>query len=170
MVTPVRTQIPKLPARLPAPHTQANLLPPSAPSYAPRNARIPSALNSLRTLPVTTGVYLESVPEDCPSGLQTCQLFCLHRLGASLSSLCAFFCARFLCFQSFAASFCKTPGVGYPECNYGTPGVARFHYLFRYVSTPKLLLPSSYSANITKVQTRGAAGFAGSRADKPWQP
>ena len=43
-------------------------------------------------------------------------------------------------------------------------------YLFRYVSTPELLLPSIHSANITKVQTRGAAGVAGSRADKPWQP
>jgi len=28
-----------------------------------------------------------------------------------------------LCFQSFAASFPKIPGVGYPECTYGTPGV-----------------------------------------------
>ncbi len=31
-----------------------------------------------------------------------------------LSSLCALFCTRFLCFQQLAASFCKTPGVGYP--------------------------------------------------------
>jgi hypothetical protein len=27
-----------------------------------------------------------------------------------------------LCFQQLAASFPKVPGVGYPECNYGTPG------------------------------------------------
>jgi len=40
------------------------------------------------------------------------QLFCLHRLGASLSSLRALFCTRFLCFQSLAASFPETPGVG----------------------------------------------------------
>jgi hypothetical protein len=42
----------------------------------------------------------------------TCQLFCLQKLGASLSSLCTFFCIRFLCFQSFAASLPKTSRVG----------------------------------------------------------
>ncbi len=81
-----------------------------------------------------------------------------------------FFLRSFPLFSIACSLFLQNTRVGYPECNYGTPGVARFHYLFRYVSTPKLLLPSSYSANITKVQTRGAAGFAGSRADKPWQP
>jgi hypothetical protein len=88
-------------------------LPPSSPSYAPRNARIPSALNSFRILPVTTGVYLETVPNDRLSGSQTYQLFCLHRLAASLPSLSTLFCTRSLCFQSFAASFPKTPGWGY---------------------------------------------------------
>jgi len=51
------------------------------------------------------------------------QIHSFHSLGASLSSLCALFRPRFLCFQSFAASFPKIPGVGYPKCNYGTPGV-----------------------------------------------
>ena len=46
------------------------------------------------------------------SGAQTCQLLCLHRFGASLSSLCALSRTRFLCFQWLAASFPKTPGVG----------------------------------------------------------
>src|SRR4029077_6337790 len=36
--------------------------------------------------------------------------------------LCALFRAPFLCFQWIAASFRKIPGVGYPECHYGTPG------------------------------------------------
>jgi hypothetical protein len=40
-----------------------------------------------------------------------------HRLSASLdyslpTTLCALFCTRFLCFQSLAASFPKTPGWG----------------------------------------------------------
>jgi hypothetical protein len=43
------------------------------------------------------------------------QIHSFHRLGASLSSLCALFRTCFLCFQSFAASFQKTPGVGVPK-------------------------------------------------------
>jgi hypothetical protein len=43
---------------------------------------------------------------------KTRQLFCLHRLAASLPSLFTLFCPRFLCFQSVAASFTKTPGGG----------------------------------------------------------
>src|SRR6266436_4090679 len=41
-----------------------------------------------------------------------------------LQPLRALFSHPSLYFQSLAASFCKTPGVGYPECFYGTPGVA----------------------------------------------
>src|SRR6266851_5561935 len=35
-----------------------------------------------------------------------------QELAASLSSLCPLFCAPSVCFQSFAASFPKMPGVG----------------------------------------------------------
>jgi hypothetical protein len=28
-----------------------------------------------------------------------------------------------LCFHQLGASFSRMPGVGYPECTYGTPGV-----------------------------------------------
>src|SRR5216683_1273346 len=114
MVARVPAQVSKLPPHLHAANTHTKQLPPSSPLSAPRNARIPSVLSSLRILPVVTGVYHQSIPDDKPSGLQTCQPFCLHRLGASLPSLSAFFCTRFLCFQSFAASFTKTPGVGVP--------------------------------------------------------
>ncbi len=114
MVARVPAQVSKFPPRLHAANTHTKQLPPSSPLSAPRNARIPSVLSSLRILPVVTGVYHQSIPDDRPSGLQTCQPFCLHRLGASLPSLSAFFCTRFLCFQSFAASFPKTPGVGVP--------------------------------------------------------
>jgi hypothetical protein len=113
MVATVPTQISKLPPHLHVASTPMNQLPLSSPSYAPRNARIPSALNSFHILPVTTGVYLETVPNDRLSGSQTYQLFCLHRLAASLPSLSTLFCTRSLCFQSFAASFPKTPGWGY---------------------------------------------------------
>ncbi len=88
-------------------------------SFAQRRATIPFIPKSLRTLSIATGVYLESVPDDTLSHPQRRQLFCLHRLGASFSSLWALFCPRFLCFQSFAASFPKTPGWGYPDISEG---------------------------------------------------
>jgi hypothetical protein len=134
MVVPVAAQISKfhpcLPtARLSLPTRAFGTWPPLTPlplvtsiqpqyfhaithSFAQRQSAIPPSINSFRTLPVTTGVYPLSVPDDRPSGLQACQLFCLDRLGASLSSLCALFCTRFLCFQSLAASFPETPEVG----------------------------------------------------------
>jgi len=40
------------------------------------------------------------------------QIPCSQQLAASYTSLCALFRAPILCFQSFAASFPKTPGVG----------------------------------------------------------
>ena len=40
------------------------------------------------------------------------QIHLFQELAASLSSLCALFCTRLLCFQSFAASFPNPPGVG----------------------------------------------------------
>ena len=51
------------------------------------------------------------------------QIHLFQGLAASLASLCTLFRTRFLYFQSLAASFRKIPGVGYPECNYGTPEV-----------------------------------------------
>jgi len=114
MVAPVPAQISRLLLRLHGANPPTTHLPPSSPSSASRNTRIPSALNSFHILPVATEVYHQSIPDDNLSSLQTRQLFCLHRLAASLPSLCALFCIRFLCFQSFAASFCKTPGVGVP--------------------------------------------------------
>jgi hypothetical protein len=40
------------------------------------------------------------------------QISCSQQLAASYTSLCALFRTPILCFQSFAASFPKTPGVG----------------------------------------------------------
>jgi hypothetical protein len=56
--------------------------------------------------------HIRVIAGDGLSDLPVCQLSCLHRLAASLPSLFYFFCIRFLCFQSFAASFPKTPGWG----------------------------------------------------------
>jgi hypothetical protein len=91
-------------------------------SFAQRRAAIPFTPKSLRTLSIATGVYplrplCSALSALCvalfpPSSAQARQPVCLHRPGASLSSLCALFCTRFLCFQSFAASFPETPGVG----------------------------------------------------------
>ncbi len=47
-----------------------------------------------------------------PSGLRKRQLFCLQAVAASFTSLCALLRTLFLCFQSLAASFAKTPGWG----------------------------------------------------------
>ena len=40
-----------------------------------------------------------------------------------LNSLASLFAHAFVCFQSFAGSFCKIGGVGYPGSNCGIPGV-----------------------------------------------
>ena len=112
MVVPIPAQISRLLLRLHGANPPTTHLPPSSPSSASRNTRIPSALNSFHILPVATEVYHQSIPDDNLSSLQTRQLFCLHRLAASFPSLCALFCTGFLCFQSFAASFSKAPGVG----------------------------------------------------------
>jgi len=114
MVAPLPARISKLRRRLHDANTRSKHLPPSS---ALRDANISPVLSTFRILPVTTrrhhaGVHLFIPPDDRLSDLPAYQLICLHRLGASLSSLCALFCIRFLCFQSFAASFPKTPGVG----------------------------------------------------------
>src|SRR5712692_743258 len=87
------------------------------PSRAPRNASIPCALTRLRILPVTTEMlplYPEPRKEQWwrrahhsrNSGVRA------FLLAASSSSLCPLLRAAVLCFQSFAASFPETPGVG----------------------------------------------------------
>ena len=43
------------------------------------------------------------------------QIPCSQQFAASCASLCALFRAPFLCFQSFGASFHKTPGWGVPQ-------------------------------------------------------
>ncbi len=59
-----------------------------------------------------------AVPKPGHSDGQKRQTFYLHGLAASFPSLCSLFRPPFLCFQPFAASFSKTPGVVYP---FGTP-------------------------------------------------
>jgi len=81
-------------------------------SFAQRRAAIPFTPKSLRTLSIVTGVYLQTVSHDRFLRVQTPQLLFLHRLAASFLSLFTVFCSRFLCFQSFAASFPETPEVG----------------------------------------------------------
>jgi hypothetical protein len=93
-------------------------------SFPQRRDAISHTFNNLRTLSIAAGVYplrslcprsVRSVLRFFPSWrAQARQLSCLHWLGASLSSLCALFCTRFLCFQLLAASFPETPGVGVP--------------------------------------------------------
>src|SRR5579864_3518064 len=57
--------------------------------------------------------------------LHTAKLLNIHGSMACtlLNSLASLFAHAFLCFQSFAGSFCKIPGVGYPGSNCGIPGV-----------------------------------------------
>jgi hypothetical protein len=100
-------------------------------SFAQRHAAIPRPSKNLHTLSIATGVYPQRPPHSVPSvlrfsqssGSQVSQLLCLHRLGASLSSLCPLFCIRFLCFQSFAATNPNTPGCGIRRSPWRTPGV-----------------------------------------------
>jgi len=152
MVARVPAQIPKFHPRLPSarlslPTRAFGIRPPLTPllfitsiqpqyfhaithSFAQRQSTIPPNINSFRTLPVTTGVLPVQLQIVSVLSVPLWQIHSFHRLGASLSSLCALFRTCFLCFQSFAASFPKIPGVGYPECNYGTPGVGvpKFHH------------------------------------------
>jgi len=52
-------------------------------------------------------------PISVPSVLRFfLQLLCCQQVAASCPSLCPLFRTRVLCFQSFPASFSKTPGVG----------------------------------------------------------
>jgi len=85
-------------------------------SFPQRRSTIRRAFNNLHTLSIATG---GGTPRNSYSSLlRLCvsvslwQIPCSQQLAASYSSLCALFRAPFLCFQSFAASFSKTPGVG----------------------------------------------------------
>src|SRR6266852_497742 len=122
MIAPVPTQIPKLsPSTRPTAHFS---LPQPAPTtYCPlffvSSRRLHHVVSI--SLPFSAASAYFASPRGCSvhhsrcshvRTLQHTKLFYLQELAASLSSLCALFCARSLCFQSFAASFCKTPGVG----------------------------------------------------------
>jgi len=180
---------------LPRIQPPASSIQPPKPS-APRGASISRALTRLRILPVATGlpavvgVYYPlrallrcTEAQKCPSVSPL-----LATLTHSLSRK-SFPCHSYantrdggvtMPFQFFPSALCfsvparRRAGGPLPAPRLGRGGKSLFSsslpYLFRYVSTPELLLPSIHSANITKVQTRGAAGVAGSRADKPWQP
>src|SRR5216684_6259173 len=71
------------------------------PSSAPPHARLTLRHSYSRFLRLCVSMFLWQIP-------------CSQQLAASCTSLCALFRAPFLCFQSFAASFSKTPGVGVP--------------------------------------------------------
>ena len=81
-----------------------------------RRSAIRRAFNNLHTLLIATrgGTLWHSYSRLlrlCAS-VSPWQIPCSQQLAASCISLCALFRAPFLCFQSFAASFAKTPGVG----------------------------------------------------------
>ena len=87
-------------------------------SFVQRRSAIPPIFNGFRTLSIATGVYppptFLSGPRRFSASVPRWQIPCSQKLAASLSSLCALFGTRSLCFQPLAASFAKTPGWGYP--------------------------------------------------------
>jgi len=143
MVAPVPAQIPNLRPRSPAAPLRRRALPLLATHY-PLSTLFLSALcfhiltncfsrnsfilTTIRIAPGCGGTNLQSLSELCASAplpsptLSGWQIHCFQAFAASFPPLCALFCTPSLCFQSLAASFRKIPGVGYPECNYGTPG------------------------------------------------
>jgi len=85
-------------------------------SFPQRRSAIRFAFNNLHTLSIATG---GGTPRHSYSSLlRLCvsvslwQIPCSQQLAASCTSLRALFRPPFLCFQSFAASFSKTPGLG----------------------------------------------------------
>jgi len=88
-------------------------------SFPQRRSAIRRVFNNLRTLSINTrGVTLRhsySRLLRLSVSVSLWQIPCSQQLAASCTSLCALFRAPFLCFQSFAASFSKTPGVGVPR-------------------------------------------------------
>src|SRR5712692_2589477 len=199
-LTPLRINTYKKPGEggvptLPRVQCPASSIRPPEP-YAPRGASIPCGLTRLRILPATTGLpavvgvyYPLRALLRCTEAQKYLSVTpLLATLTHSLSRK-SFPCHSYantrdggatMPFQFFPSALCfsvpaRRPAGGPSACpRLGRGGKSLFssslQYLFRYVSTPELLLPSIHSANITKVQTRGAAGVAGSRADKAWQP
>jgi hypothetical protein len=155
MVAPVPAQISKLASRPPAAHLPLRtppftMRPPLTPlllityiqppyfqaithSFAQRQSTIPPNINSFRTLPVATGVHPVQLQILSVLSVPQWQIHFFHSLGASLPSLCDLFCTRFSCFQSFAASFPKTPGVGVPLRGAEFPFLS---VLLRFVANP----------------------------------
>ena len=127
MVAPVPAEISKLRAR----STRSSAPPPTHNSL--RTAHPP--LRPLCSLLCVLCVALFSV-----LGTQARQLSCLHRFAASLSSLCALFCTRFLYFQHLAASFHKMPECGIRRSTWRTPGwgVPRFPFQSPTAHYPRL--------------------------------
>ena len=111
MVAPVPAEISKLRTRLPA-ATLRRPLPPPITHYP-----LPTPVCDLCAAHSVSSV-LRFPPS---SGTQARQLSCLHRFAASLSSLCALFCIRFLYFQQLAASVHKTHGWGVPRFPFQPP-------------------------------------------------
>ncbi len=126
MVAPVPAQISKLRTRLPAAARRR-----SSPLLTTHNALHTVFLSPLcfhtLTNPFSCNPFLFTSIQHPPGcGLRNpklstdfsvrsvplWQIHLFQELAASLSSLCTLFRTRFLCFQSFAASFPKTPGVG----------------------------------------------------------
>jgi len=85
-------------------------------SFPQRRSAIRRVFNNLRTLSINTrGVTLRhsySRVLRLSVSVSLWQIPCSQQLAASCTSRCALFRAPSLSFQSFAASFSKTPGVG----------------------------------------------------------
>ena len=70
-----------------------------------------------------------------------------------LQPLCLLFPAPVLCFQQLAASFPKIPGVGYPKCNYGTPGWGLPRFTFQPPTTHYPLLTTHSPLTTFRINT-----------------
>ena len=128
MVARVLAQIPKLPPRLPAPPSLRSLPVVTTHHLLPPVFRPPLCFHAL-TNPSSRKPFIFTsiqIPRGCggtslqsPSQLVPLwQIHCFQVFAASFSSLCALFCPPSLGFQSFAASFPKTPGWGVPRPSY----------------------------------------------------
>src|SRR5712692_5481728 len=103
MIAPVPTQIPKLsPSTRPTAHFSLHSPRPPLTAHSLLSPLVACTtwrqyLSRSQQLPHTSrhhGGVPSIIPNDRLSGLPACQLFCFQKLAASLSSLCALFCAR----------------------------------------------------------------------------
>jgi hypothetical protein len=141
MVASVPAEISKLLPRLPAAALRRPLPPPATHYPVPSTLLCALCLpRASRGAPVSATSVLRFSPS---SGTQARQLSCLHRFAASLSSLCALFCIRFLYFQQLAASFHKTPGWGVPRFPFQPP-TAHYPLLTTHSPLPALNSFASY--------------------------